>query len=167
VIPSEIIYSCGVSVDGVATCDAHYSASFGKGCESYRKKAPAVIFPGPRLTVAYVPSPSFSSCWNELGCRLSIFRTDGSGSRFCTLMVLGRDGLSLCAVGEGGNVRYGGLGEGCCLVVYFGSKSNEAGVQRALIIANASFDPYVEAVVARGKQKKQMGCFLQDENKDS
>lgn len=27
-----------------------------------------------QLTVAYVPSPSFSNCWNELGCRLpSIF----------------------------------------------------------------------------------------------
>ena len=25
---------------------------------------------GDPRTVAYVPSPSFSSCWNELGCRL-------------------------------------------------------------------------------------------------
>jgi hypothetical protein len=88
-------------------------------------------------------------------------KVEGSGSRFCTLMVLGRDGCSLCAVGEGGNVRYVGVGDGRCLVVYAGSKSNEAGVQRALIIANASFDPYVDAVVARGKQKKQMRCFLQ------
>jgi hypothetical protein len=65
------------------------------------------------------------------------------------LIVLGRDGLSRNAVGEGGNVRYGGFGEGCWSVVYLGSKSNEAGVQRFLMIANASFDPYVEAVVAK------------------
>ena len=94
---------------------------------------------------------------------MSILKAEGSGSRFWTLIVLGRDGLSRCSVGEGGNVRYGGIGDGRCLVVCFGSKSNEAGVQRVLMIANASFDPYVEAVVARGKQKKQMICFLQDQ----
>jgi hypothetical protein len=78
-----------------------------------------------------------------------MLNTEGSGSRFCILIVLGRDGFSLNAVGDGGNVRYGGFGEGCWSVVYFGSKSNEAGVQSALMIANASFDPYIEAVVAK------------------
>lgn len=62
-------------------------------------------------------------------------------------MVLGREGGSLWAVGEGGKVRKGGWGEGRWREVYLGSKSNEAGVQRLLIIANASVDPCDEAVL--------------------
>jgi hypothetical protein len=71
----------------------------------------------------------------------------GSSSRVCRLIVLGTETGTLCALGEGGNVRKGGWGEGRSRDVYFGSKSREAGVIVWLRIANASFDPYNEAVV--------------------
>jgi len=45
------------------------------------------------------------------------------------LIVLGTEKGSLWAVGEGGNVRKGGRGEGGSLVVYLGSKRREDGVQ--------------------------------------
>ena len=50
-------------------------------------------------------------------------------------------------MGEGGNVRKGGKGEGLSRDVYCGSKRREAGVQIWWRIANASFDPCNEAVV--------------------
>lgn len=100
-------------------------------------------------TVAYVPSPSFSSCANELGCLLSISAADCSRSRFCTLIALGSEDGILCAVGEGGKVLKGIFGEGRCRDVYLGSKRSDAGVQRLSRIANASFDPCTEAVVKR------------------
>jgi hypothetical protein len=68
-------------------------------------------------------------------------------SRVCRLIVLGTETGSLWALGEGGKVRKGGRGEGRSRDVYFGSKSREAGVIVWLRIANASFDPYNEAVV--------------------
>ena len=71
-------------------------------------------------------------------------------SRFCTLIVLGRERRSCCALGDGGKVRKGGRGEGRCREVYLGSKRMEAGVMVWLRIANASFDPYNEAVVKSG-----------------
>jgi hypothetical protein len=71
-------------------------------------------------------------------------------SRFCKLIVLGTEIGSRCALGEGGNVRKGGRGEGRSRDVYFGSNRREAGVMVWLRIANASFDPYNEAVVKSG-----------------
>jgi hypothetical protein len=47
-------------------------------------------------------------------------------------------------------VRKGGRGEGRSRDVFFGSNSREAGVMVWLMIANASFDPYNEAVVKAG-----------------
>lgn len=41
-----------------------------------------------RLTVAYVPSPSFSSCWKLLGCRLSIVAILRPPPRLRTEMLL-------------------------------------------------------------------------------
>ncbi len=72
-------------------------------------------------------------------------------SRVCRLIVLGTETGSLCALGDGGNVRKGGRGEGRSRDVYLGSKSREAGVIVWLRIANASFDPYNEAVVNSGE----------------
>ena len=99
--------------------------------------------------MAYVPSPSFSSCANELGCLFSISAADHSGSRFWTLIVLGTEYGILCAMGEGGKVLKEVFGEGRCRDVYLGSKRSDAGVQRLSRIANASFDPCMEAVVKR------------------
>jgi hypothetical protein len=57
---------------------------------------------------------------------------------------------SRSALGEGGNVRKGGRGEGRSREVYLGSNSREEGVIVFSRIANASFDPYSEAVVRLG-----------------
>ena len=125
----------------------------GKGYVGYRTVYYILV---PKHTVAYVPSPSFSSCWNELGCLLSIVAFDSSLSRFCTLIVLGTEKGIRCAVGDGGNVRKGGRGEGRSRDVYFGLKRREAGVQIWWRIVNASFDPYSEAVV-------NMGAFARED----
>jgi hypothetical protein len=72
-----------------------------------------------------------------------------SVSRFWTLIVLGKEGGSLVAVGEGGKVRNGGVADGRCRVVNLGLKRIDAGVQILSKIVNASFDPCDEAVVKR------------------
>jgi len=54
------------------------------------------------------------------------------------------------AVGEGGKVQNGGVGEGRCREVNSGSKRREAGVQTLFKIFNAFFDPRDEAVVNVG-----------------
>jgi hypothetical protein len=87
---------------------------------------------------------------------LSIVAFDSSLSRFCTLIVLGTEKGIRCAVGDGGNVRKGGRGEGRSRDVYFGLKRREAGVQIWWRIVNASFDPYSEAVV-------NMGAFARED----
>jgi len=101
--------------------------------------------------VAYVPSPSFSSCWNELGCLLSMLDVESSISRFCILIVLGTVcGRCRSILGEGGKVRKGGRAEGLCRVVNCGSNRREDGVTTLLRMANAvSFDPS-EAVMEGG-----------------
>jgi hypothetical protein len=101
--------------------------------------------------VAYVPSPSFSSCWNELGCLLSMPDVESSISRFCILIVLGTVcGRCRSKLGEGGKVRKGGRAEGLCRVVKCGSNRREEGVTTLLRMANAvSFDPS-EAVMEGG-----------------
>jgi hypothetical protein len=109
-------------------------------------------------TVAYVPSPSFSSCWKELGCLLSIFAAGFPVPRFCTLIVLGTDDGICRAVGVGGKVRKGGGSEVRCCFVYLGSHRREEGVQRFSRIANASFDTCEEAVV---ESEEQVGCVSQ------
>jgi hypothetical protein len=103
--------------------------------------------PTQSLTVAYVPSPSFSSCWKELGCLLSISTGGSVSSRFRMLIVLGTEKKALARAGGGGKVRNGGEGEGRCRVVNLGSKRTVAGVQMLFRISNASFDEYNEAVV--------------------
>jgi hypothetical protein len=65
-------------------------------------------------------------------------------------MVLGNETGSRCNPGEGGNVRKGGRGEGRSREVNLGSKRREAGVIVLSRMANASFDPYNEAVVRTG-----------------
>jgi hypothetical protein len=110
-----------------------------------------------KRTVAYVPSPSFSSCWNELGCLLSMAAVGSSLPRFCRLIVLGTETESRCNLGEGGNVRKGGRGEGRSRDVNLGSKSREAGVMILSRIANVAFDPYNEAVVRSGGGASRKG----------
>jgi len=70
-------------------------------------------------------------------------------SRFCTLIVLGKEWRMLFADGEGGKVLKGVKADGRCRDVYLGSKRREAGVQILSSTANASFDPCNEAVVKR------------------
>jgi hypothetical protein len=102
--------------------------------------------------VAYVPSPSFSNCWNELGCLLSISDVESSLSRFCILIVLGTvGGRCRSIMGEGGKVRKGGRAEGLCRVVNCGSNRREEGVTILLRKSNTvSFDPS-EAVMDGGR----------------
>ena len=71
-------------------------------------------------------------------------------SRFCTLMVLGTETGIRSILGEGRNVRKGGRGDGRSREVYLGSNRREEGVMVLSRMANASFDPYSEAVVRLG-----------------
>lgn len=86
---------------------------------------------GGKRTVAYVPSPSFSSCWNELGFLLSMAAMRVSVSRLWMLMELGSlaGGGRFSPWGEGGKVRKGGRAEGFGREVYRGSKRTEDGVR--------------------------------------
>jgi hypothetical protein len=68
-----------------------------------------------QLTVAYVPSPSFSSCWKELGFLLSIF--------LVLLYALEAKGMrAFVRIGRGERSRCGGR-----LEVYCGSHRREDG----------------------------------------
>lgn len=70
-------------------------------------------------------------------------------SRFCRLIVLGKECSCRRAVGEGGKVLKGILGECRCREVNRGSKRIVEGVLSESRIANASLDP-CDAVVKSG-----------------
>ena len=71
-------------------------------------------------------------------------------------MVLGTETGIRSILGEGGNVCKGGRGDGRSREVYLGSNRREEGVMVLSRIANASFDPYSEAVV-------NMGAFARED----
>lgn len=76
---------------------------------------------------------------------------ESSISRFCILIVLGTvGGRCRSRMGEGGNVRKGGMAEGFCREVKRGSNRREEGVTVLLRMSNAvSYDPS-EAVMEGG-----------------